>query len=242
MLLEGKTVLVTGATRGIGEATARLFSREGAFVIALARDERALERLCEDLSRAEAVVCDLADEVSVDTAFRRIREMKRPLDTVVSCAGVIESAPMAMQRTDTMRSLFETNLFGPYRLLQLCIRLMMRQKEGSIVHLSSIMGVEGASGHTAYSASKGAVAALAKAMAKELAPWNIRVNAVAPGVVETDMIADLDESGRNALRERILLGRFARPEEVASAILFLASPMGSFVNGEILRVDGGMHL
>jgi 3-oxoacyl-[acyl-carrier protein] reductase len=198
--------------------------------------------LCEELPDAVAIECDLRDRAEVDAAFDRIRALKRPLDIVVHAAGVIESAPMMMQREEGMRALFDVNLFGAYYLLQKCVRPMMRTQEGSIVLLSSIMGLEGERGHTAYSASKGAVAALAKAMAKELAPWKIRVNAVAPGVVETSMIAGLDEKERKTYADKILLGRFARPEEVARAILFLASPMGSFVNAEVLRVDGGMHL
>jgi 3-oxoacyl-[acyl-carrier protein] reductase len=149
---------------------------------------------------------------------------------------------MMMQRDATMRTMFEVNLFAPYRLLQKSVRMMMRSEAASIVLLSSIMGLEGGNGHTAYSASKGAIAALAKAMAREFAPWKIRVNAVAPGVVETEMIAGMDEKDREAYRQKILLERFAQPEEVAQAILFLGSSMGSFVNGEILRVDGGMHL
>jgi len=242
VLLAGKTALVTGASQGIGEATARLFTQEGAAVIALARSKEKLEALCEALPDAVAIVCDLRDRAEVDAAFDRIRALKRPLDIVVHAAGVIESAPMMMQREEGMRALFDVNLFGAYYLLQKCVRPMMRTQEGSIVLLSSIMGLEGERGHTAYSASKGAVAALAKAMAKELAPWKIRVNAVAPGVVETSMIAGFGEKERKAYSDKILLGRFARPEEVARAILFLASPMGSFVNAEVLRVDGGMHL
>lgn len=243
-LLTGKVCLITGASRGIGAATVKRFAEEGAVVYANVRTPKNLDDLCEKLSEknhttVKAIYFDVRDEVSAKKAILQIRKQFGKLDVLVNNAGVMKDALIGMISKDYMQEIYETNVFGVMNMLQIAAKQMMFQKSGSIINLSSIVGMEGNAGQLVYSATKGAVATMTKTAAKELAHFGIRVNAVAPGMIDTDMFRSIGEEKMNEQLKHIRMGRFGTPEDVADAILFLASDMARYVTGEILGVNGG---
>lgn len=243
-LLDGKVCLVTGASRGIGAATVKRFAEEGATVYLNARPPLNLDNLCMDMSEryhttVKALYFDVRDEASAKRAILQIRKEAGRLDVLVNNAGVMKDALIGMISKDLMQEIYETNVFGVMNMLQLSCKQMMIQKSGSIINLSSIVGIEGNPGQLAYSATKGAVVAMTKTAAKELASLGIRVNAIAPGMIDTDMFRSIGEAKMNERLSNIRMGRLGTPEDVADTIVFLASDLSRYVTGEILGVNGG---
>lgn len=243
-LLDGKVCLVTGASRGIGAATVRRFAEEGATVYLNARPPLNLDNLCMDMSEryhttVKALYFDVRDEASAKRAILQIRKEAGRLDVLVNNAGVMKDALIGMISKNLMQEIYETNVFGVMNMLQLSCKQMMIQKSGSIINLSSIVGIEGNPGQLAYSATKGAVVAMTKTAAKELASLGIRVNAIAPGMIDTDMFRSIGEAKMNEHLSNIRMGRLGTPEDVADTIVFLASDLSRYVTGEILGVNGG---
>lgn len=239
-------VLITGASRGIGAATARLFAREGWDVALNYNQSRTeAEALAAELSGLGVNAVPIRADISVpEQAAQLVREAEQalgPLDTVVCNAG---TALVQQLLTDTTagqwRNLMDIDLDGMFYVLKAAIPGMVRQKRGAIVTVSSMWGVTGGSCEVPYSAAKAGVIGLTKALAKELGPSHIRVNCVAPGVIDTDMNAHLSPGELSALAEETPLGRIGAPEEIAQAICFLASDRAAFITGQVLRVDGGM--
>ncbi len=236
-------VLITGASRGIGAASARLFAREGwdvAVSYCHARNPAFWE-----LSELGVQTVPIQADISVpEQAERLVREAERALgslDAVVCNAGVALPQQLLTDTTiEQWRGLMSVDLDGVFYTLRAAIPGMVRRKRGAIVTVSSMWGVTGGSCEAPYSAAKAGVAGLTKALAKELGPSNIRVNCVAPGVVNTDMNGHLSPQELAALGEEAPLGRIGAPDEIAQAILFLASERASFITGQVLRVDGGM--
>lgn len=244
-LLDGKVCLVTGASRGIGAATVSRFAREGAVVYANARTPKNLDDLCTELSEkynttVKALYFDVRDEAAAKKAVLQIKKETGRLDVLVNNAGVMKDALIGMISKDLMQEMYDVNVFGVMNLLQFASKIMMFQKSGSIINLSSIVGLEGIPGKLVYSAAKGAVAAMTKTAAKELASQGIRVNAVAPGMIDTDMLKSVGDEKMKEQLANIRMGRLGTPEEVAAAILFLASDLSGYVTGEILGVNGSM--
>ena len=244
-LLDGKVCLVTGASRGIGAATVSRFAREGAVVYANARTPESLDDLCTELSEkynttVKALYFDVRDEAAAKKAVLQIKKETGRLDVLVNNAGVMKDALIGMISKDLMQEMYDVNVFGVMNLLQLASKIMMFQKSGSIINLSSIVGLEGIPGKLVYSAAKGAVAAMTKTAAKELASHGIRVNAVAPGMIDTDMLKSVGDEKMKEQLANIRMGRLGTPEEVAATILFLASDLSGYVTGEILGVNGSM--
>ena len=244
-LLDGKVCLVTGASRGIGAATVSRFAREGAVVYANARTPESLDDLCTELSEkynttVKALYFDVRDEAAAKKAVLQIKKETGRLDVLVNNAGVMKDALIGMISKDLMQEMYDVNVFGVMNLLQLASKIMMFQKSGSIINLSSIVGLEGIPGKLVYSAAKGAVAAMTKTAAKELASHGIRVSAVAPGMIDTDMLKSVGDEKMKEQLANIRMGRLGTPEEVAAAILFLASDLSGYVTGEILGVNGSM--
>jgi 3-oxoacyl-[acyl-carrier protein] reductase len=245
MLLEGKVCLITGATRGIGWATAELFMQHGATLILTARNEKVLlerqAQLQATFARSvHAVPADVVDSVAVRNLYADVFRTFRRLDVLVNNAGVLQDALLGMISQELIQNVVSTNLVGALAHLQEASRLMTRNKSGSIINLTSIIGRVGNEGQTVYAASKAAVIGMTYSAAKELAPKNIRVNAIAPGFIETDMTRQLPADKFSARLQSVKMGRIGQASDVAQAILFFASDASAYVTGQVLGVDGGM--
>ena len=245
--LEGNTGWITGASRGIGRATAIEAARQGAALILTARSLQGLEDTAVEIERAggmrpKLVVCDVADQSSLKSAFKELHSHSKKLDFVVNNAGVLRDAMLGMIGSSQIDEVMRTNAFSVIHIMQFAARMMMTYKSGSIVNVASIIGRTGNEGQVLYSASKAAVIGATKSAARELAPHGIRVNAVAPGVIDTAMIAGIPVEKMDALKRSICMRRLGTADEVARTICVLASSYTSYVTGQVVGVDGGMWL
>lgn len=247
MSFSGKTALVTGGSRGLGRAICLRLAREGAnIVFSYAGNEdaaRETARLLESLgARALAVKADAADAAAVKTLFdAAVKEFGR-IDILVNNAGITrDGLAMTMKEAD-FDAVIATNLRGTFLCMKAAARLMLRQKYGRIVNISSVVGLRGNAGQVNYAASKAGVIGMTKSLAKELAAKGVTVNAVAPGFIETDMTSALPEASRAALLTTIPQARLGAPEDVAEAVAFFAGDGASYVTGQVLGVDGGMGM
>lgn len=241
MLLADKAALITGASRGIGKAIAERLAGEGASVVLLGRtdDVRSVaDAIVARGSRAVAVQGDLADPATAKAAIAACRAQGGRLDVLVNNAGAMPLALLGMVQTEEARRLFDVNVVSMINLTQLAVRLM--KGAGSVINLSSIAR-KGMAGGAVYSATKAAVDGFTRAAAKELAPRGIRVNAIAPGFIDTDMTAALTDAQRQATLGRIGMARPGTPQDVADVALFLASDLSRYVTGQVIGVDGGMQ-
>ncbi len=228
-------VVITGGSRGIGAAIVRRFAAGGDRVWFLyEKSEKQAARLAAETG-AEALCCDVTSEKAVNECFSKIPQ----IDVLVNNAGIAEYNPINWTEPERFRRVLDVNVTGPYLCIRAALPSMLQKQAGSVVNISSVWGLTGASCEAAYSASKAAVIGLTKALAKELGPSGIRVNAVAPGVIQTDMLGNLSREDLENLREETPLERLGRPEDVASAVWYLASEQASFVTGAVLNVSGG---
>ena len=245
MLLEDKLVLITGAAKGIGFATAKAFVQEGAKVFINGRNQSALDKVANKLNslakhKVSTLCFDVSDPEQVKVGFQLLFKQVKGLDILVNNAGVLNDALLGMVTATQVESVYGVNTFGTLYCSQYASRLMQRRGGGSIVNISSIIGTNGNEGQAVYGGSKAAVIGITKSLAKELAPSNICVNAIAPGFIDTDMARSLDDDKFQERIDSIKMNRIGRPEEVASVALFLASSMSSYVTGQVIGVDGGM--
>ncbi len=243
-MTDAVVAMVTGAARGIGAATASQFVRDGATVFVAGRNIAALEAhatMLNAMGPGSAVVLslDVSDPSSIAAAFRVVFATTRRLDVLVNNAGIMDSGLIGAITDVNLAQAFATNATGAIQCLQAAARLMQRHKHGSIINVSSVMATRPAAGKTAYAASKAALEAATRSAALELASWGIRVNAVAPGWIDTELVAPLSTAVRAETQLRVPLGRPGQPEEVANVIAFLASPAASYITGAIVPVDGG---
>ena len=236
--LDGKLALVTGASRGIGRAIAEELARAGASVVV---GYRSGKDEAEELAAAIGGRAVQADVSSPDDAKRLVEEAG-DVDVLVNNAGLTRDGLLARMSDDDWRTVIETNLSSVFYTCRAVVRPMMKKRAGSIVNVSSIVGVHGNWGQTNYAASKAGIIGFTKSLARELGSRNIRANVVAPGYVRTALTEVLPEQATTAMVEQTPLGRIAEPEEVSGAVRFLASDQASFITGEVLLVDGGLGM
>ncbi len=241
MKLEGKTALITGGAGGIGRRTAALFLEEGAEVIIADYDEKKGEKTAEELG-AEFMAVDVADLSSVQEMFADIDKRDDELDILINNAGITADGFLVRMDEEDWDRVIDVNLKGVFNCGREAASRMMEAEGGVIINASSVVGEYGNVGQTNYAASKFGVIGLTKTWAKELAPRGVRVNAVAPGFVKTDMLEDVPDKVLESIKEDTPLSRLAEPEEIAEAYVFLASDAASYVNGTVLNVDGGLVL
>jgi 3-oxoacyl-[acyl-carrier protein] reductase len=240
--LKGKIAFISGSSRGIGWSTAQALAEQGATLILNCRsDADLLKKRVEQLKdsyncQASFQVADFKDPKQIANCYREIFKSYGSIDIVVNNAGIMQPALLGMISDEIIQDSFDLNALGVIYSTQAAARIMMKKKSGSIINISSILGVEGHAGQVVYSATKSAVIGITKASAKELAPHHIRVNCVAPGFIDTDFTA----SQSKEIVASIKMGRIGTPKEVADAILFFASSLSEYVTGQILGVDGGL--
>jgi len=247
MRLSGKTALVTGASRGIGRAIAVRFAAGGAFVVVnyAGNETAAAETLAAIASAGGSAVLsrfDVGNAAEVDAAVKAIVADRGRIDILVNNAGVTRDNLLMRLTEDDFDAVVRTNLKGTFLVTKVVSRQMIRQRAGRIVNMSSVVGEMGNAGQSVYAATKAGILGFTKAMARELASRGITVNAIAPGFITTEMTQSLPEAARKEFAERIPLGRFGAPEEVAELALFLASDAAAYVTGQVVGINGGMYM
>ena len=246
--LHDRVAFITGGTRGIGWAAARLFAASGASVIINGVSDETLlhsrvRKLKDEFNiRCDGYLFDVSDYDSVKNCYADIFKKYKKLDILVNNAGILDDSLLGMVSRDNINRTLDVNVKGVLYNLQYASRLMTRKKSGSIINVSSIIGRVGNEGQVVYGGSKAAVIGITMSAAKELAPLNIRVNAVAPGFIDTDMVKQLPEDKFKTRMDGIKKKRIGTPEDAANLILFLASDYSSYITGQIIGVDGGMQV
>ena len=245
MLLDGKTALVTGASRGIGRAVALRLAEEGARVaINYAGNVKAAEEVKAAIEAAggTAMLCraDIADSAAVEAMVDSVVKAFGAIDILVNNAGITRDTLLMRMKDEDFEKVLDTNLKGVFYCTKAVSKLMMKKRAGRIVNMASVVGLVGNAGQTNYAAAKAGVIGFSKSAAKELASRGITVNVVAPGFIGTDMTAGLPESVKEKMLTDIPLGRMGEAEDVANAVLFLASDQASYITGQVVNVDGGM--
>ena len=247
MRWHGSTILVTGASRGLGRSIAKVFAAEGAFVgLGYHRfdqhAEQTLSEIQETGGSGTLVKADVSDFKAVDRAVRTFLNQRDSIDVLVNNAAIVDDKPFALMSADSWSAVLQTNLGGVFNCSRAVVRAMMAKGKGAIVNIGSVAGFIASPGQTNYAASKGGIAALTRTLAAELAPRGIRVNTVVPGFLTEGMTQRMDRQLAEERRSHIPLARFGTPEEIAHAVLFLASDDASYITGQQLVVDGGLSL
>jgi 3-oxoacyl-[acyl-carrier protein] reductase len=244
--LAGKVAVVTGGTRGIGLAIARLLADDGASVVVSGRDPGRLESAAKELETSGAsvlaVAADAGKREDADRLVDAAKERFGRVDVLVNNAGITRDQLLVRMKDDDWDQVLDTNLRGVFLMTRAAGKVMMRQKSGRIINISSTAGAMGNPGQVNYSAAKAGVIGLTKASARELAHWNILVNAVAPGLIETDMTAAISAEARETLMQQVPLKRIGTAREVAEAVRFLAGEGAGYITGQVIHVNGGLYM
>jgi 3-oxoacyl-[acyl-carrier protein] reductase len=246
MSLDGQVALVTGATRGIGKAIALELARAGATLVGTATTDAGAAAigsyLAEGGHRGEGLRLDVTDAASIEPALARVNERYGEVAILVNNAGITRDNLLLRMKDEEWDAIMDTDLKSVYRLSKAVLRGMMKARHGRIINIGSVVGVSGNAGQTNYAAAKAALIGFTKSLAQEIGSRNITVNCVAPGFIDTDMTRALADAQRDKAIERIPLGRFGKPEEVAHAVAFLASREAGYVTGATLHVNGGLYM
>lgn len=247
MILSGKVVIVTGGTRGIGKAIVKEFAKQGADVaFNYIRNEQSAIALKEEIEKeGRRALIFKSDVNNYDDMKLMVEDVKNKfgrLDVIVNNAGILRDKALMLMGKNDWDEVISTNLSGTFNLTRAAIVTFLKQKSGIIVNISSVAGLIGMPRQVNYSASKAGIIGFTKALAKEVGPYNIRVNAIAPGFTNTDMLQDLKEEYKDEVLKRIPLGRFGEAEEVAKVALFLASENSQYITGEVIVIDGGIAM
>ncbi len=243
--LDGSVALVTGGSRGIGAAICRRLAADGASVVVnYAGNESAAQAIVDEINsaggRAIAIQADVSDTTACTDLVHRVAQEFGSLDIVVNNAGIARDGLLMRMSDADWSAVIDTNLTGVFAITRAAAKIMIKQRSGAIVNVTSVIGLVGNAGQGNYAAAKAGVIGLTKSAAKELSSRNVRVNAVAPGFIETDMTAELSDKVRESAQSEIALKRFGSPQDVAAAVAFLASSDASYITGQTLAVDGGM--
>lgn len=244
--LTGEIALVTGASRGIGRAIAEMLGKAGATVVGTATTEKGAASISDYLAAAQVkgqgMLLDVASSESVDSVIKAVGEQLGAITILVNNAGITRDNLLMRMKDEEWDNILNTNLSSIYRTSKACLRGMMKAKKGRIISIASVVGATGNPGQANYAAAKAGMVGFSKSLAREIGSRNITVNVVAPGFIDTDMTRELSEDQRNAMLQTIPLTRLGQAEEIANAVLFLASPMAAYITGETLHVNGGMHM
>ena len=244
--LQGKVALVTGASRGIGRAIGLALAKAGAIVIGTATGESGAQAFTDALAadglKGAGIVMNVNDAAQVDAALDAMQKQHGPIAILVNNAGITRDNLLMRMKDEEWDDIMSTNLKSVYRLSKAVVRGMMKAREGRIINITSVIGAMGNAGQTNYAAAKAGVVGFSKALAREVGSRNITVNCVAPGFIETDMTHALPEETRKGLLGQIPLGRLGHVDDIAQAVVYLASPGASYITGSTLHVNGGMHM
>ncbi len=247
MLLKNKVAIITGGSRGIGEAIVLEFARQGARVAFnfVKSEEKALKlkkRIEENGGEALTFRQDVKDYNAIKVMVEGVRSHFGRLDIIVNNAGILRDKALMLMEEQDWEDVISTNLSGAFNLIRAAIVTFMKQKSGNIINITSVAGIKGMPRQVNYSASKAGIIGLTKALAKEVGPYNVRVNAIAPGYIDTDMVKDLKERHKTDILKNIPLSRFGRAEEVGKVAVFLASEKAKYITGQVITVDGGLAM
>jgi len=246
MLQNGKVALVTGASRGIGQAIALGLGRNGAVVIGTATTQEGAQNISQAFQAAgiqgEGHILNVTSQESISVAIAAIKERYGMPTILVNNAAVTHDNLLMRMKDDEWEKVIETNLSSIFRVTKVCLRDMLKARWGRIINIGSVVGSTGNPGQVNYSAAKAGILGFTKALAQEVGSRNITVNTVSPGFIDTDMTRDLPEEYRNALLQRVPMQRLGQPDDIAAAVLFLASDSAGYITGQTLHVNGGMYM
>ena len=245
MRLKGKVAMVTGSSRGIGNAIAKKYLEEGAKVVLIDRDEEGVKKSVEDMKQygdAVGYAMDVTDRPRVQEVFEAVAKEHGTLDILVNNAGITQDAQLYKMSEDQWDAVINVNLKGVFNCAQEAVKIMREKQTGSIINISSVVGLYGNFGQVNYAATKSGVIGMTKTIAKEVGRKNVTVNAIAPGFINTEMTAKMPDKVLDMMKDKAPLGRLGEPEDIANACLFLASEESRFITGTVLSVDGGVVL
>jgi len=245
-MLNNRVALVTGASRGIGQAIAEALSESGATVIGTATTNAGAEAISQRMKASgfsgQGMRLDVSDDASVTEVVKEINDKYGPVSILVNNAGITRDNLLMRMKPEEWDSVLNTNLTSLFRVSRTCLRGMMKAKQGRIINITSVVATSGNPGQTNYSAAKAGMIGFTKSLAQEIGSRNITVNAVAPGFIDTDMTRELADVQKEALLKSIPLGRLGTPQEIASTVVFLASDAAAYITGETIHVNGGMYM
>ena len=245
-MLSDKVAVVTGASRGIGRCIALALAAQGAKVVASARNAEALDNLVEEIKQqggeAAAVVGDVAVDTDASELIDQAVAKYGQVDILVNNAGITRDGLLLRMKNEDWDAVLDTNLKGAFLCIRAAAKVMSKQRSGRIINISSVVGEMGNAGQANYCASKAGLLGLTKSVARELARRNVTVNAITPGFIVTDMTDDMTDKARQAMTEQIPLGRLGEVDDIANAVIFLASDQSSYITGQVLGINGGMYM